>query len=190
MKVFAISDLHLSLGRPKPMDVFGQAWMRHSEKIRTHWQARVSDSDLVLVAGDISWAMTFEEAQPDLGFMADLPGRKVVVKGNHDFWWPSITKLRKDGPSSVHFIQNDVLELGDLVISGTRLWEYPFVQWNGCVVVVPNPVPARSPVREVNDEKVGQRELERLRLCLRQMPKSHGSLRIFLTHCPFVSAVQ
>jgi hypothetical protein len=156
MKVFAISDLHLSLGRPKPMDVFGPAWENHAEKIRDNWHLSVSDSDVVLVAGDISWAMTFEKALPDLRFLDHLAGRKIVIKGNHDYWWSSITRLRKEGPSSVQFIQNDVLEIEHGVISGTRLWSYPFVQWEGCVATTPKSLPAQLPVPETDDEKIGR----------------------------------
>lgn len=87
MKVFAISDLHLSFASPKPMDKFGEEWKNHYEKVEKCWREVVIDSDIVLIPGDLSWALRYEDAVPDLKFVANLPGEKVVIKGNHDYWW-------------------------------------------------------------------------------------------------------
>ena len=98
MKIFAVSDLHLPGNQDKPMDVFGGNWAGHFEKIREDWLSRVGEEDLVLIAGDISWAMNLSDALDDLGKMSDLPGKKVFVRGNHDYWWSGITALRRSAP--------------------------------------------------------------------------------------------
>ena len=94
MKIFAIGDLHLGHTVDKPMDIFGPQWKDHAGQIAENWRERVLDTDLVLVPGDVSWAMRFEEAEEDLQWLDQLPGRKVLLKGNHDYWWPSISRLR------------------------------------------------------------------------------------------------
>lgn len=94
MKVFAIGDLHLSGADPKPMDIFGSHWGNHFERIREDWLQRVSQEDLVLIPGDISWAMKLEDAVVDLDSIGALPGQKVLTRGNHDYWWNSPTKIR------------------------------------------------------------------------------------------------
>ena len=94
MRVFAIGDLHLPGGQRKPMDVFGAHWEGHFDKICADWRKKVEDEDVVLLPGDISWAMTLEEAAPDLAAVCALPGRKIFLRGNHDYWWSSLTRLR------------------------------------------------------------------------------------------------
>ena len=94
MKVFAISDLHLSTTSSKPMDVFGVRWQNYVEKIRADWMQKVTDEDVVLIAGDISWAMKLDDAIVDINTLADLPGKKVMIRGNHDYWWNGISKIR------------------------------------------------------------------------------------------------
>ena len=94
MKVYAISDLHLSLSGEKPMDIFGDKWDGYLQKIKLDWQERVGDDDVVLIPGDISWAMKLEEATKDLNFFDGLKGKKILIRGNHDYWWHGITKLR------------------------------------------------------------------------------------------------
>ena len=94
MAVFAIGDLHLPGNSEKPMDVFGSHWERHMDIIREHWLSSIQPEDTVLIPGDISWAMQFEDAKTDLNTIAQLPGQKVLLRGNHDYWWSSISKLR------------------------------------------------------------------------------------------------
>ena len=94
MKIFSISDLHLSGLSDKPMDVFGKGWENHFEKIKEDWKARVTDGDVVLIAGDISWGTTLDEGLYDLRSLKELKGKKVFIRGNHDYWWNGITKLR------------------------------------------------------------------------------------------------
>jgi predicted phosphohydrolase len=107
------------------MDIFGDRWVRHHEKIRNEWQQTVAADDWVLLPGDISWAMRLEEAKPDLEFLGELPGRKIIIRGNHDYWWSTISKVRKILPPGMHAIQNDSILIGDIAICGTRGWNCP-----------------------------------------------------------------
>ena len=122
MAIFSISDLHLSGLSDKPMYVFGAGWENHFEKIKSDWKKKVlSDEDIVLIAGDISWGTTLEEGLYDLNFLKDLPGKKVFIRGNHDFWWNGITKLRRAAPDEkFYFLQNDCVKFGDVIICGSR----------------------------------------------------------------------
>lgn len=112
MRVFAIADPHLSSAHPKPMTVFGDTWAGHPEAFFRGWRRTVADDDLVLVPGDISWAMSLEDALGDLRAIAALPGRKVLLRGNHDYWWPSVSKLRAALPEGMYALQNDALRFG------------------------------------------------------------------------------
>ncbi len=122
MKVFAISDLHLSINNPKPMDIFGGAWDNYVAEIEEDWQKRVGENDVVLIAGDVSWAMLTADAKPDLDYIAKLNGNKVILRGNHDYWWKSISSVRKMLSGNTYAVQNDCVKVGDVVICGTRLW--------------------------------------------------------------------
>jgi predicted phosphohydrolase len=113
MKVYAIGDLHLSINNPKPMDIFGGAWDDYVARIEADWRARVSDGDAVLIPGDISWAMTLANALPDLQLIAALPGRKVILRGNHDYWWNSVSALRAALPAGMYAVQNDAVRFGN-----------------------------------------------------------------------------
>lgn len=122
MKIFAISDLHLAISTDKPMDIFGGAWENYIEQIKTDWKAKVSSDDIVLIAGDISWAMNLSDFEKDLEFFKDLPGKKVIIRGNHDYWWKSISSVRKSLKYDVFALQNDALKFEDYVVCGTRGW--------------------------------------------------------------------
>ena len=106
MKVFAISDLHLSNAVEKPMDIFGDGWQNHFAKISEDWTSKVADGDLVLLGGDMSWGLTIDEAKPDYDEIAKLKGQKYVVKGNHDYYWSSLGKMRSNFPD-FNFIQHN-----------------------------------------------------------------------------------
>ncbi|MCL6527058.1 MAG: metallophosphoesterase [Thermaceae bacterium] len=149
MRVFAIADLHLSRGFPKPMNVFGPLWEGHPQAVFSRWREVVEEDDLVIVAGDISWAMRLKEAMLDLEDLQQLPGTKVLLRGNHDYWWPSITRLRQILPAKMHALQNDSLLIGDLAIAGSRGWDTPGSYGFG-----------------EEDQKIYRRELERLELSL------------------------
>ena len=114
MKVWALADPHLSFGTPnKSMDVFGEKWHDHEAKIVQNCQELVSPEDLLLIAGDISWAKHIEEVKPDLEWVASLPGTKVISKGNHDYWWPYNKKIEAILPPSVHFVNKSAIDIGD-----------------------------------------------------------------------------
>ncbi len=150
MKIFAISDLHLSTSCDKPMDVFGGHWENYIQKIEDNWKASVADDDLVLIAGDISWAMKLEEVHDDLKWIEALPGKKIIIKGNHEYWWKSISAVREILPESIMAIQNDAVKIGDYIFCGTRGWA----------------VPEDGKEQSEEDLKIYKREVERLKLTL------------------------
>jgi uncharacterized protein len=163
MRLFAIADPHLSRANPKPMDIFGGNWQGHPEVFFQGWRERVQDDDVVLIPGDISWAMRLEEASLDLQDIAVLPGKKVLLRGNHDYWWSSLSKIRKSLPKDMYVIQNDALCLGGVVIAGTRGWVCP-----GSYEFTPE------------DRKIYEREVERLRLSLQAAKKLSGEKRVVI----------
>lgn len=124
MKVFAISDLHLSFAVEKPMDIFGDGWQNHFERVSEDWRARVGEEDLVLLGGDISWGMNTEQAAPDYAAIAALPGKKAVVKGNHDLYWGSLSKMQTAFPEFA-FLQNNCLRFENVLVVGSRGWTIP-----------------------------------------------------------------
>lgn len=122
MAIYAIGDLHLSGYSNKPMDIFGDNWNDHGNKIRDNWLRVVNEEDAVLIPGDISWAMTLEEAMVDLQWIVDLPGEKYLIRGNHDYWWSSITKLNSLFVQ-MNFIQNNFLHIMNMpyVVQGVGI---------------------------------------------------------------------
>ena len=170
MKIFAISDLHLSNSCDKPMDIFGGNWEGYTDKIIQNWNNRVGAEDLVLIAGDISWAMKLEEAQADLDWIDKLPGRKIIIKGNHEYWWKSISAVRGILPQSIMAIQNDAIKIDDFIICGTRGWT----------------VPEENKEFTEEDEKIYKREVERLKLTLRsaKVLQSNNEKIICMMHFP------
>ena len=168
MKVFAISDPHLSFANPKPMDVFGDRWENHAQRMKDAWQKKVGDEDIVLVPGDISWAMKEKDAMADLNFLASCPGYKVILRGNHDYWWNSISKVRAMLPEKFYAIQNDSLRFGKLLLCGTRGWVCP-----GSAVY-----------NEEEDRKIYEREVLRLQLSLQSLKRAEGDHVIAMLHYP------
>lgn len=170
MNVFAISDLHLSGLCDKPMDVFGSGWEGHFEKIKSDWQSKVKEDDVVLLCGDTSWGTTLEEGVYDLNRLKGLSGNKVFIRGNHDYWWNGITKLRSKAPDeSFFFLQNDCVRFGNVVICGSRGWTCP-----------------GSPDYSEQDEKLYLREAERFKLCFKEVEKVRqgGDVLLALIHYP------
>ena len=125
MRLFAIGDLHMSGGDDKPMDIFGAQWDRHFLRISENWRKVVSPDDTVLIPGDISWAMQLENALPDLQEIGKLPGKKILCKGNHEYWWNSISRIRAVLPDGMQALQFDAADLGCCVVCGTRGWLFP-----------------------------------------------------------------
>ena len=126
MSLYVIADLHLSKSTEKPMDIFGSRWDGYMEKIEKCWRERVTDEDTVVVAGDISWAMTTAELKPDFDFIESLPGKKILSKGNHDYWWQTMAKLdafvAENGYKTISFLHNNAYIVDDFIICGTRGW--------------------------------------------------------------------
>lgn len=166
MGLYAISDLHLALSGDKPMDVFGEHWYKHHEKIKENWLEKISDKDTILIAGDISWSMKMEEGLKDLDWIHELPGRKIFVRGNHDYWWQSISKLN-NLYEDMNFIQNNYFSYEDYAICGTRGWTCPggehFTE---------------------HDEKIYSRELIRLKLSLDLAVKNGYKKFMVMIHYP------
>lgn len=169
MKIYAISDLHLSTASPKPMDIYGGEWEGHWEKITKDWQERVQYDDIVLIAGDISWAMRFEEACQDLELIYSLKGHKVLIRGNHDYWWGSITRMRQALPKDMHLLQNDAVKISNTVFCGSRGWISPDAEGFSA-----------------EDRKIYDRELLRAEMSLKHAQKlaTNGEKIIALTHFP------
>lgn len=126
MSIFAISDLHLSLSCDKPMHVFGSCWENYEEKMQRNWNRVVTDEDLVLIPGDISWAMYLQEVKADFSYIHQLNGQKLLLRGNHDYWWTTLSKMEQyveeNGFDTIHFLKNTAFMWGDTAICGTRGW--------------------------------------------------------------------
>lgn len=126
MSLYVIGDLHLSRNTEKPMNIFGARWDGHEEKIKQNWEEVVGKNDTVVIPGDISWAMTLAEAKPDFDFIEALPGKKIILKGNHDYYWQTRKKLDaflcENGYETMTFLQNDAVETEDFIICGSRGW--------------------------------------------------------------------
>lgn len=181
--IWAIGDLHLSFGVPsKEMDVFGPSWKHHADTIKASWDALVAPEDIVLIPGDISWAMRLEEALPDLQWIHERPGTKVVIKGNHDYWWGSLTKLKAALPPSIHVIQNTAVEINGVGIAGARLWDTSEFSFQSIIDFKTTEIAMKAKEGE-KDEDIFRRELGRLEASLQQLPKS-SSLKIAMTHYP------
>ncbi len=191
MTIWTIADLHLSFGVPgKEMDLFGEKWKDHPQKIEANWRKLVSPSDLVLIPGDISWAMHIEDAALDLLWIDTLPGTKVMIRGNHDYWWHSISKVEKILPPSIHLVQNNCFLWEGIAIAGARLWDTPEYSFDPYVVYQDNPKANLLLEKENNPEaaeKIFVRELSRLELSLKSIP-SHVKTRIVMTHYPPIGA--
>ena len=128
MSLYTIADLHLSTlaSTNKSMEVFGHRWQDYTERLKNAWQRLVTDEDTVVIPGDVSWALTLEEAVSDLKFVESLPGRKIIGKGNHDFWWTTVKKhealFEKEGIKSISFLFNNAYVIEDFIVAGTRGW--------------------------------------------------------------------
>ena len=169
MSVYAIADLHLSLAKDKPMDIFGENWTEHDKKIQKNWKEIITNDDTVLVAGDISWAISMAEFQPDFEFLRSLPGKKVFISGNHDYWWTSVQKLNTMD-ENMFFIRTNFYAMGDTAVCGTRGW------------VCPN-----DTMYTAADEKIYKRECGRLELSLQAAKKAGYEKIIIMLHYPPVN---
>ncbi len=171
MALYAISDLHLALSTDKPMDVFGARWHNYMDRIKENWQAVVSEEDTVVVPGDISWATYLENAVEDFKLIDSLPGKKIISKGNHDYWWTTLSKLDNflsvNGFSTIRFMHNNSFKVGNNILCGTRGWKMP-----------------GDDGFSAEDRKIYQRELQRLELSLKSVEVLPGDRLIAAMHYP------
>jgi hypothetical protein len=168
-RLFALADLHLSQSGAKPMDVFGDAWRDHPARMAAAWDRLVAAEDTVLLPGDLSWAADLGEAEADLAWIAARPGRKILLRGNHDSWWAGARKVRAALPADCAILQNDAHVAGERVVLGARGWTSP-----------------DDPEATEHDGAIFRRELERLRLSIadadRRLPRSLP--RVAMLHFP------
>ena len=170
MALFVLADTHLSLSVHKPMDIFGSRWKNHMEKIANGWNSHVSDEDTVVLPGDISWAMTLREAGADLHFLDALPGKKLLVRGNHDFWWSSGSKMHaffeQEQITSVSFLQNSGCFVEGCILAGSRGWFQD----------------ERIAPKDTDYQKIVSREALRLDMSIRSGISAWGGAET--AHCP------
>ena len=168
MSIFAIADLHLSGDPPvKPMDRFHPAWSNHWKKTRILWQEAVQPADTVLIAGDTSWALKWQDALTDLSAIAELPGHKVIVRGNHDYWWGTLGKMNRELPDAFFFLHNNYCCAEDWAICGGRGW-----------------ITADDPMFSPSDEPIYQHEVTRIRTSLAAARRDGHRHLLLLMHYP------
>ncbi len=172
MSIYVIGDLHLSFGVNKPMNIFGENWEKHYEKIKENWLRKVKDEDTVILPGDFSWATYLEESEKDFEFLNNLPGKKILLKGNHDYWWTTVTKMKKfleeKNFQNIDFLYNNSFLIENKIIAGTRGW-------------ITNP-------NSKENYKILKRENDRLKLSLESGIKNFGEdkeIIAFLHYPPF-----
>ena len=169
MSIFVIGDLHLSFNQNKPMDIFGENWIGHEEKIKQDWIKKVKENDLVIIPGDFSWETYLENTELDFNFLNSLPGKKLLLKGNHDYWWTTLTNMKKflkeKNFTNIDFLYNNSYEYDDKIICGTRGWNIADHEM---------------------DKKLINRELIRLELSLKNGIEQYGNQKeiIVFMHYP------
>ncbi len=172
MSIYVIADLHLSFNENKPMDIFGDNWCGHEEKIKKDWLEKVNDNDLVVLPGDFSWSMSLEDTEKDFEYLNSLPGKKLLLKGNHDYWWNTITKMKKflqeKNFENIDFVYNDGFEFENYIIAGTRGWN----------------------LSEEKDEKIINREFARLETSIKnglQKANDEKEIIVFMHYPPITN---
>ena len=157
MAIFTIADLHLSFNTNKPMNIFGTNWENYEEKIKKDWQEKVTEKDLVVLPGDFSWAMYLDETEKDFAYINSLPGKKILLKGNHDYWWSTVTSMRKyikeKNFENIDFLINNSYEFENKIIVGTRGWAL---------------------TEDTEDKRLTQREVARLELSIKDGIEKYG----------------
>lgn len=165
MSIYIIGDLHLSFSTNKPMDIFGDNWEKHEEKIKNNWIQKVKEDDTVIVPGDFSWATYLEDTYKDFEYLNLLPGKKILLKGNHDYWWTTVTSMKKflkeSGFCNIDFLYNNSFYIENKIITGTRGWINT------------------SKSQEIN--KILKRENERLKLSIESGIKKYGDDKEIIT---------
>ena len=172
MAIYTIADLHLSFNTDKPMDVFGENWQNYEEKIKQDWLSKVSKSDLVVLPGDFSWAMYLDETGKDFEFINNLPGKKILLKGNHDYWWTTVTNMRnfikENKFENIDFLHNNSYEFEGKIIAGTKGWNLS---------------------EDAEDIRLTKREVARLELSIKSGIEKYGNDKeiIVFMHYPPVT---
>ena len=172
MSIYAIGELHLSLNKEKPMDIFGGNWKKHEQKIKENWKNTVQDNDLVILPGDFSWEMHLKDMYNDFAYLNDLPGKKLLLKGNHDYWWTTLAKMREflqeNKFENIDFLYNNSYLFEEKIIAGTRGWALNDTE---------------------NSNKMNHREEERLKLSLQSGVDNFGDKEIIcIMHYPPIVA--
>ncbi len=175
MSIYTIGDLHLSFQEDKPMSIFGENWEGHEEKIKKAWNEKVKSQDLVVMPGDFSWSTYLKDTYKDFLYLNNLPGKKLILKGNHDYWWTTVTSMRnflkENNFQNIDFIYNNAHEFENVIIAGTRGW---------------------GQSEEAQDQKLLKREVARLELSLQKAqelnPKQEKEIVVFLHYPPVISS--
>lgn len=158
MAIYVIGDLHLSFSTNKPMDIFGRNWQNYEEKIKKDWLLKVKPEDTVILPGDFSWAMYLDETEKDFEFINNLPGKKILLKGNHDYWWTTLTSMRKyikeENFENIDFLYNNSYEIENKIIAGTKGWNIS---------------------EEQEDIRLTKREVARLELSIKSGIEKYGN---------------
>ncbi len=173
MSIYTIGDLHLSFHENKPMGIFGENWEGHEEKIKKDWKEKVTENDLVVIPGDFSWSTYLKDTYEDFDYLNKLPGKKILLKGNHDYWWTTVTSMRKflkeNNFQTIDFVYNTAYEFENYIIAGTRGW---------------------GQNEEGEDKKLLKREVARLELslekALEQKEKQEKEILVFLHYPPII----
>lgn len=174
MAIYTIGDLHLSFNTNKPMDVFGETWKNYEEKIKKNWIEKVNKEDVVVLPGDFSWAMYLEETEKDFEFINNLPGKKILLKGNHDYWWTTVTRMRKyieeKGFKQIDFLYNNSFESEGKIIAGAKGWTLS---------------------EDEEDKRLTKREADRLELSIKKGIEQFGEdkeIIIFMHYPPITKS--
>ena len=174
MSIYVIGDLHLSFKENKPMSIFGDNWEEHEEKIKNNWIENVKEEDLVILPGDFSWATYLKDTDMDFEYLNKLPGKKLLLKGNHDYWWTTVTSMRnflkENDFENIDFIYNNSYEFEDKIIVGTRGW---------------------SQTEDAEDKRLSKREALRLELSIQDGIKTYGEdkeIVVFMHYPPITNS--
>lgn len=180
MSIYALADLHLSLSCPnKSMEVFGHSWGDYISRVKENWEGTVKENDTVLIPGDISWATYIDKAEEDFRFISELPGRKLLCRGNHDYWWTTIKKMEEffaeKGLAGLEFVRTNVISVEDTLITGTRGWM----------------IETKESIEGSDNKKIYEREKLRIKMCidvLNEADPGHEKEHIFMIHYPPITA--
>lgn len=182
MSIYALSDLHMCLSNPeKSMEVFGPSWGDYLQKAKENWESMVTDSDTVLIPGDISWATYINKGEEDFRFISELPGRKLMCRGNHDYWWTTMKKMEdffaEKNLTKLEFVRTNIVEAEGCLITGTRGWM----------------IETKDSLEDTENRKIYDREKLRIKMCIEKLAEAdpeHTKKHIMMIHYPPITARQ